>query len=94
MSLTAFVDLLQQVPDLVKSLTPRTMNALLSTTRALRKDTQQTITLIKFLPDYNAQTYLQLLVGNPYLQLRRLDLSDAVEYLDLFDSRRTSRPSA
>ena len=87
MSLTAFVDLLQQVPDLVKSLTPRTMKALLSTTRALRRHTQQAITSIKFLPDYNAQTHLQLLVGNPYLQLRHLDLSDAVEYLDLFDSQ-------
>ena len=93
MSYTAFVDLLQQVPDLAKSLTPRTKKALLSTTRALRRHIQQATTSIKFKPDYDAQAHLQLLVGNQYPQLRHLDLSNAVEYIDLFDCR-TSRPSA
>ena len=87
MSYTAFVDLLQQVPDLAKSLTPRTRKALLSTTRALQRHIQQATTSIKFRPDCDAQTHLQLLVGNQYPQLRHLDLSNAVEYIDLFDSQ-------
>ena len=87
MSCTTFVDLLQQVPDLMKSLTPRTTVALLCTTRALRRHIQQATTSIKFLPNHDAQPDLQLLVGNQYPQLRHLDLSNAVEVIDLFDSQ-------
>ena len=76
MSATAFADLLETVPDMLRYLSRSSKRALLATNKAFWQQIQQGTTTISIMDHGGADQDICLLVKGTRHQLRRLDLAD------------------